>query len=440
MAIRDFFRNLFRKQKQLPSAQVQEEKEPDSLSKLNVYAEKEGKQTKILIKINLNGTLIPIAEVTGNGDRSSLKEMNRAVTRVMDSIQIKTKTEDELEFKKKKAKSELEELGRVYGFTLLPELDNVLNCYLPNQEIDYSKLNKILPKTIDISKMSQNQVLNFGKILDERLKLLETLKTPEDVKGKKKGIISFMKSQETEDPLGAVVAANLESVNSKGKETLDLSTLLACAKCLKTLDNEDAIMYSVYLKLEEKRILKKVQEEIEATRTEDNGERIDSLLSEVEKMKMGITLGQTLEQKDLTIVEYMMAIRYDRDIERYANTIAKKDMDVRRYVLDNKTPNAIAISEYFSSRIASLGQVTQIREQRAIGKVVPLRRIIEETSFKDPDERESDEFLLQVGQLEKDYIRNNYSELLERYYMLTKQAEQKRENNGLDRSDGREGK
>ena len=131
MAIRDFFRNLFRKQKQLPSAQVQAEKEPDSLSNLNVYAEQEGKETKRIIKIRINGTLIPIAEMNEKGDQVPLKEVVHLITRVFDSIQINTDTESSLSHKKKQAREQLEALKEHYGLTYFTELEIVLDSYLP---------------------------------------------------------------------------------------------------------------------------------------------------------------------------------------------------------------------------------------------------------------------------------------------------------------------
>ena len=422
MAIRDFFRNLFRKQKQLPSAQVQAEKEPDSLSNLNVYAEQEGKETKRIIKIRINGTLIPIAEMNEKGDQVPLKEVVHLITRVFDSIQINTDTESSLSHKKKQAREQLEALKEHYGLTYLPELEIVLDSYLPKQRIDYQKLNQMIPMVADISRMSESQVLDFGKILGERLNLLREIKTPEEAGANKEDIIHFMQSQETEDPLGMIIAANLENMNEENPQKLDLSTILACVKHLENFENEDAIMYSTYLKLEEKRILTRIQAEIEETRTEENSEQVDTLLADVEGLKIGA--GETEAERKTSIMQYMMSIRNERDVERYVKESAKKDMQIRRYVLEEKTPHALEISSFFSSRIASLGQVTQIGEARDSGKVAPLRRVIEESQFKDPDEKETDEFLLQVAEIEKDYILRNYSALLDRYHAMVKTSKQ----------------
>ena len=422
MAIRDFFRNLFRKQKQLPSAQVQAEKEPDSLSNLNVYAEQEGKETKRIIKIRINGTLIPIAEMNEKGDQVPLKEVVHLITRVFDSIQINTDTESSLSHKKKQAREQLEALKEHYGLTYLPELEIVLDSYLPKQRIDYQKLNQMIPMVADISRMRESQVLDIGKILGDRLNLLREIKTPEEAGANKEDMIHFMQSQETEDPLGMIIAANLDNMNEEDSQKLDLSTILACAKHLKNFENEDAIMYSTYLKLEEKRILTRIQTEIEETRTEENSEQVDSLLADVEGLKIGT--GTTEAERKTSIMQYMMAIRNERDVERYVKESAKKDMQIRRYVLEEKTPHALEISSFFSSRIASLGQVTQIGESRENGKVAPLRKVIEESQFKDPDEKETDEFLLQVAEIEKDYILRNYSALLDRYHAMVKTSKQ----------------
>ena len=181
-------------------------------------------------------------------------------------------------------------------------------------------------------------------------------------------------------------------------------------------------MYSTYLKLEEKRILTRIQAEIEETRTEENSEQVDTLLADVEGLKIGA--GETEAERKTSIMQYMMAIRNERDVARYVKESAKKDMQIRRYVLEEKTPHALEISSFFSSRIASLGQVTQIGESRENGKVAPLRKVIEESQFKDPDEKETDEFLLQVAEIEKDYILRNYSALLDRYHAMVKTSKQ----------------
>lgn len=425
MAIRDFFRNLFRKQKQLPSAPVQEEKEPDSINKLNVYAEKDGKETKRIIKIQINGTLIPIAEMNKKVDQVLPKDIVHLITRVLDSVQMNTDTETSLNYKKKQAIDRLEALKEHYGLTYLPELEVILDSYLPSQRIDYKKLKQMIPMVADISRMSESQVLDFGKILGERLNLLREIKTPEEAGANKEDIIHFMQSQETEDPLGMIIAANLENMNEENPQKLDLSTILACVKHLENFENEDAIMYSTYLKLEEKRILTRIQTEIEETRTEENSEQVDTLLADVEGLKIGA--GETEAERKTSIMQYMMAIRNERDVARYVKESAKKDMQIRRYVLEEKTPHALEISSFFSSRIASLGQVTQIGGTADNGKVASLRKAIEESQFKDSDEKETDEFLLQVAEIEKDYIFRNYSALIDRYHAMTKTRKQEPE-------------
>lgn len=414
MVITDFFKNILKKQKKLPLPEEVPSNETEAINKLNVFAEQDGKVTKKIIKININGNMIPIAEIKDQKDGPPLKDIAQAITRVIDDMQNSTGKEISITSKRRQVKQNLDWLSRTYGFEPLPELESVINLYLPYEKIDYRKLSSIIPKTADISKMTQSQVLDFGQILQNRLDILKRIKTPKDAEKNQDDIISFMKSQETEDPLGVIIAANIENINSENAETLDLNTILACTKRMNSFENEDALMYSSYLKLEEKRILKMIQAEIEGTRTEKNSEIVDRMLAEIESTK----IGELYTETESSIVKFMESIRNERSIEKYVKETAKTDFRVKRYVTENMTPNANKISRFFASRIASLGQVTQIPEYEENSNVIPLRKVIEESDFKHPDRSESNEFLLFVAGIERNYILSNYSALLERYYLM----------------------
>lgn len=420
MAIQDFFRRLLQKPKQLPmpEEQMQKKEAEKPRNRLGIFAEQESGSTKQIIKIEIDGILTPIAEIKEGEHRGSLKDISSAITRTLETIRLNSTSFHTHSQKRADAKLRLDSIGKIYGLTYTEDLERIIESCLPSKGIDYSLLNHRIPKVTDINHMENSEIEDIGKLLEKRLKILEGIKTPEQAGENVQDIVTFMESQEVEDPFGILIAANIDSINEGDTQhKLDLSTIIACAQRVHSMDNEDTIMYSAYLKLEEKRILKRMRDDIQAFGAEHpEEERTEEILGYLDEMGMS-----GLEDDDITnVLDYMIQIRTEKGIKGYVEGAVKKDIRIKRFINENDIPNSFSMLQYLNSRMASFGQVTKPAERTAPRRVIALRDFIEQTEYKDPDNHESQEFLLMMAGLEKDYIDRNYSAILERYHTMLK--------------------
>ena len=425
MGLRDFFTGMFRKQKpkQLPSPE-REEKMRKTLNRLSVYAEQEDGKTVNVIKIKVGGHLIPIAELTEE-TTGSLRDIADEITDALDSIEKYTSSLAKPEEKKRKAIEKLDFIAQFHNLRYIADVKEIVDVYVPQERLDYRRLDKTIPRTIDIGAMTGGQIQGIGQSLNRRMKVLSNIKTPEQAYSDREGLVDFMKSQEVEDPLGLIVAANIQTMSDPRRYNLDLDTIIACAEQVSELNNEDNLLYSSYLKLEENRILRRIQKQLLAYKKEhDEDEKVDELIEYMDEAQL-----QADEDSNLTsIFEYMIDIRAQQSIPEYAKKHVKKDIRLKKFVVEKELPEAEQILQYLNARMASFGQVTKpTKEEKRNARIPSLREFIETTEYKEPEDRQTKSFLMMVANLEKDFIQRNYALILERYQEMTKGQDREEE-------------
>lgn len=135
-------------------------------------------------------------------------------------------------------------------------------------------------------------------------------------------------------------------------------------------------------------------------------------LKDIQKGFSSQILGYIIDEKDEKTSEEKVEVERAEDekldIETYIEKIRKNDLLLTR-MITSKFPdmeNKDKILSFFHSRIASLGQLSNKKENT-------LREFIETTDFKDEDNAETKQFLLLASQIEKVYIKSQCKDLLQ---------------------------
>lgn len=394
----------------------EQESKKDKKPVLKVFAEQdEGYTVKL---VDDKGKMIPICIIKEKHEHINLREIVERTSRLIVSTQ---NVSDENNVKKQQEyiKDEMDFLHRRYRLDFTEEMDKMVNdMNLANKEIDYQKLINSLPKSVDVSKLSHEQIMQYGKMLSQRLNVLDSIGTPEDAYSQKDSLERFMKSQEKETARGAIVTANLENIEN-GEQALDVQTIVALAKKMETISNEDGLLYATYLKLEENRIIRRLQKDIVTYRTE-----LQNIPENVTACQMSDDLAQYLdsiitnasdgERED--IITYMIDTLQGRGIENYAKNCLQHDTRLKVFLKHTPIKNQELALEYASTRIACFGQVVGIASpEQDMEKIKNLRSFIETTDYKDEDNTETKKFLYTIAQIERDYIRSNYSPILHEF-------------------------
>ena len=302
----------------------------------------------------------------------------------------------ELDNLKERVKCVLQEITQNNSnFVLDEEIINFINDFKPEQVIDYKELDN-LPKKIDIDKLTPSQKREISTKMRTRIKELNQISTPDDAWKDREKILSFIKSIENilSNPFED---ANIEN-NKKGS-----------SKETNNIPNEDGALYSVYLKIEEKRIWKNIKLTIAKYANNNEMDKED-----LNKLMEAIRILNTYELHDIQrgfsseILTYIINQMKEMDTEKYLEEIKENDLLIAK-MINSKFPNMEnkdKILPFFYSRIASLGQFSDKK-----GNL--LRKFIETTDFIDEDNTETKQFLLLASQIEKIYIKSQYKDLLE---------------------------
>lgn len=243
-----------------PKSIKEEKKTPKSIEKQDTKTEHsisimDGKHGKTTITLkNLNINLIEIfEEETKEGFKKEdvLIEVQKAILPI-----FKASNKRSLDEAKKLAVSRLNELcSENSGVHLYKVGREYLENYETENIVNYEVIEH-LPKVTDFKILPEEKKELMEKQLSHRLRTLESIKTPEDAYKDRENLIYFMQSQENL-PISSIIDANIQSIE-EGKQ-LDEGTVKRIAKNVPKLNNEDGALYSVYLKIEEKRIWEKIK-------------------------------------------------------------------------------------------------------------------------------------------------------------------------------------
>lgn len=239
---------------------------------------------------------------------------------------------------------------------------------------------------------------------------------------KKNSIAAFMKSREESSPIDKML-----SVLGDNTDYSELPVILKYAKALETQPNEDGLLYSAYLKLEETRVIQQIQQEIsEHQKSFDISdvnyaaaqEQINYLESLKTKPYPNATSQTSLDK--FGVIDFMIKTIQGISLEDYISSGIKNDVSLRTYLKSCPIEHQSEAISYVGSRMTCLGQVSNIPDDDRKSRYPTLRRFIETTDCKIPEDTASKEFLLVMAQTEKDYILKNYAPILEAYKKINK--------------------
>lgn len=390
---------------------------------LKVFAERGIYSTKIDYVVELEteeGNLIPIGIIKEKAEGISLKEIVGEISKVIGSIQTDS-DKDDVSKRQEQLKEKMKDLNEKYKVNFTRSMINMVENSSIGSGINYRNFDSSLPKTVDISSLTPEQIVQYGKVLTKRLGILDSIKTPEDAYKAKVSLEAFMKSQETQTANSAIIAANLENLEGT-EQVLDVPTIIAFAKKLETVSNEDGMLYSSYLKLEENRIIRKMQKEIstygqQSENSAENSATITSLLEYLESTKT-----TTGEDSKGNITSYMIDTLQGNGIENYAKKLVKNDIRLKVFLQHNPIEHQAEALDYVVTKMACFGQVVATPESEEYEeKIRKLRDFIEVTDYKDEDDSESKNFLYTVVQIERDYIKKNYSPILREFQKIVEE-------------------
>lgn len=380
------------------------------------------------IRIVYDGEIISVGNLSSKKDDKNVEhQTEKSIREIVSEIQktINPLNESEstygLEKLKEETKRVLQKISQKNpNFVLDEEIIDFIEEFKPEQVIDYEQLDK-LPKKIDVDQLTHSQKKQISIKMHKRMKELEQICTPENAWEDREKIISFIKSIEN-ITVNTLMDAKTET--SKQEHGLNEEDTELINEKIESIKNEDGELYSVYLKIEEKRVWKKIRSEIikNANDSEMNREEFKELIRaigelnkyELKDIQRGFSsqiLAYIIDEKDEKKDEEKVNVESSKverlDIETYIEKIRKNDLLLTR-MITSKFPNMEnkdIILSFFHNRIANLGQLSNKKENS-------LRKFIETTDFKDEDNTETKHFLLLASQIEKAYIKNQCKDLL----------------------------
>lgn len=390
-------------------------------TKIRVFSRRVGNDTEYSIEMisdkgNINiGNMFVKTDIENQKDDMSFKEIVREIEMAINKMKT-AKNVEELGIAKQYIKEKLENLStKNVQFQLDRNVVGYIDNYnIKEEKIEYGKIDRLVETVRD---MSPAEIIRLGEQLSNRVDELDSIKTPEDAYRNKDSLITYMKEKE-KVPENPVIDANIQSIQ-EGKQ-LDESTVLSIAKEMEQIKNEDGALYSAYLKLEEKRVLKQIQKVI----TEYNLSTSYTDIAEIRETNKVIR--HIKGQIDTTkggfspeILDYIIKTIKEEDIASYTINCKKGDSE-----LYNKVKNEMnierrdkeSILDFLSARMECLGQLNyKGKEGKTKTGNSTLREFIENTNFKDKDDREIKEFLYIIAQIEKEHIKTECMPAIEKY-------------------------
>ena len=434
--------------------------EPDTHTM--VFSETDQKTGKLILTLRratMAGNMIDLAVLKGGLDTDTLKYIVKRFDMELDTPRkqggFNPKTLKELSSISRK---NLDALAEQKQLVLTPEIQTVLDSIdvktqliiNPEAQLDYQSFQN-LPKTIDVNELGYDSIMQYGAILIARLQTLQGITSPETAYLHMDSLLDFMRYQEQKSKSNALLAMlpDEQDITTNPENIIKRNTILECAEAIEEVPNEDSLLYSAYLKLEEKRILNKMQEDIQ--RYQDTiGLDLGQTLSELEESSL--TSDEVQQQYDLQvqkcqdtfkkseeslkiiedskihpssqqnigqvnevelqneIIGYMAQTLTSANIKQYASEGIKKDIILKSFISAHpEIPNHQAALDYLTAKMQSTGQVTDIPKQHS------LRKFIETTDYKSEMDGEIPQFLLSVAEVEQQYIKGNYAPILNAY-------------------------
>ena len=384
---------------------------------------------------NVSGERIELATFKGDDLKQKGIDYFRDLVKAMDSA-INTPFDakpEALNGSKLSTKARLEALAKNHpGLMLNPNIFTVVDhiqydilklkdTLISGNGINYKQLDSAIPKTIDISGCSDVELRFLGSILQSRLSALDGINTVDEALSRKDSIAEFMKSREDAEPLAKVLSLLGDNIQES-----ELPVIIKYARALESKPNEDGLLYSAYLKLEETRIISQIQQEISEyqksfSESDVNYAAAQEQINYLESLKTKPYPNATSENSldKFGVIDFMIKTIQGINLEDYISVGMKYDSALRAYLKQCPIAHKDEALQYTGARLSCLGQVSNIPDENRKSIYPTLRRFIETTDCKVPEDEPSKEFLLVMAQTEKDYILKNYAPILEAYKKIT---------------------
>jgi len=409
-----FFTNLFRKKTNtllLEEGKVEEKEIHKDKVDIHIYSKKMGNDMEYTIKMFSDGEEINVGTMRSNMD-NPVMELRSVAKDIQNVVEPLVGNETNYPLSRVKQATE-NNLKRVAGNNQITLSGDVINYITDYKLVDYSKVDA-LPRKVDVSKLSDNQIMQIGQKLQTRLNRLDKIETPEDAYEDRENLISYMQDKE-KSPLNPIIEANLQS--KEDGITLDEDTILKIAQNMEGINNEDGALYSVYLKIEEKRIWRQLQEKIaQYSNDSEDKDKVNGVyeLSALLENLEGYELKRIDGGLSTEVLSYIISQMKEMDIVTYSQKYKNSDALLAKTIISEYSdiPDKQQILQFLYSRMGSLGQLSH-KSSKNIKST--LRNFIINTDFKHEDNTETKEFLLLVSQIEKNYIRNEYEEIIDIY-------------------------
>ena len=402
----------------------------DSNSQTQLFSSiKDGNLTYTFCRNDMSGARIEIAQFSGDAIKQKGKDYFRNLAQAIDAaINIPFEVgPDALSSAKLSTTEKLETLTKNHpGLVLTPnifafvdhikyDLTRLKDTSVTENGIDYKKLDSAVPKTIDVNACSEAELSSLNSILENRLSELDGISTIDEAFSKKDSITEFMKSREGTSPLEKVL-----SLLGDDMQESELSVIIKYARALESQPNEDGLLYSAYLKLEETRIISQIQQEIEEYQKAFHAGDIDyasaqEQINYLESLKVEPYSNETSQTSfdKLGVIDFIIKTIQGINLEDYISTGMKYDASLRAYLKQCPIAHKAEALQYTGARLSCLGQVSNIPDKNRKSIYPTLRKFIETTDCKVPEAEASKEFLLVMAQTEKDHILENYAPILE---------------------------
>ena len=194
------------------------------------------------------------------------------------------------------------------------------------------------------------------------------------------------------------------------------NTILECAETAQRVQSEDNLIYSAYLKLQERRILTRLQEDLQSlpadVETSNNVQEMVSMLETTKIRPHDSTSSTLLEEADMNnaVSGFMAEVLQENSVSSYISGRLRKDLLIKAFISKHpELEHSSEAAEFLTKRMRSSGQVTDIPSQDS------LRTFIETTDYKSPLDNESQNFLFSIAKMEEQHIESFYSPIIQAY-------------------------
>lgn len=277
-----------------------------------------------------------------------------------------------------------------------------------NNTIDYYAIDQKIPiaTKANIDEISEEVIKSVGKETKERIETLDKIESEEDVEPHKDSIISFMAYKENATNRERIISHYIDRI-----QQLDPKTIVECLKVMEDeSEGKESKLYSIYLRLQEKRVIGQVQKyliDLKYRKNLSDG-KIEEFLQILEDQKTPNIKNENIDQTIEGISK-----NENRVTEDYLKQGRNSDFEMIRYIKKIDSEPQKEVLDFLQHRIINIRQLS-----RNESKENTLRKFIEQTSLKDENQKEQNKFLYRVAKIERDYLLERYGPVLDRYNEL----------------------